>query len=271
MISIFTTMVLAGCSNEAQTSLTDIQTAYANQDYSSALDKIEDFNNKYAEEDKETAKKVNEIAENIENEIYKKISENEDNESIEIACNNYLSYFPEGKYKEDVNNLLAETAKKLAPERLEEAKTAIKEGDVLEADRLLDKVIESNTEYSAEAKEFSEKIAAQVELDTPKRLSVSDLLSSGAEYRGQMVRVTDKLLVVNIDHERQMLVVWPMDGEYADSSFPMEIYYGNLSNASKWGKTSISPEAPVYVTVSGRYKIYANRKNIGYIEADSLY
>ena len=45
--------------------------------------------------------------------------------------------------------------------------------------------------------------------------------------------------------------------------------YGNLSNPSTWGSISAADFIKL-TSIGGKFKIYANRRNEGYIDAENL-
>lgn len=171
IIGISAALILAGCSNEAQTSLTDIQTAYANQDYDSAMDEIDNFKTLYAEKDPELLAEVEKISSNIEKSLFEKISSQNSAEDIETACNEYLDHFPNGQYIDSVNSRLAEAAERKAIEDINTAKEYIENKDYLEADNLLQNVINSTNvaeETIGQAKELADSIANRVATEKAK-------------------------------------------------------------------------------------------------------
>lgn len=175
LLCIFTTIVLVGCSNEAQTSLTDIQTAYANQDYDSAIDKIEDFRTLYAEKDQKRAAEVEKIADEIEKILFENISSKSNDKEIEAACNEYLDYFSNGQYIDSVKSQLAEAIERIAIEDINTAKEYIDNKDYLEADSLLQNII-NNTKVSektiGQAQELANSIANTVKTEKAKKAIV---------------------------------------------------------------------------------------------------
>lgn len=256
----------------------DIQTEYNNGNYSGAITEIERFNKLYADENTKLNDKVTALSEQVEEKIFLEISAAKDDTGIETACRQYINYYPNGKHIAEANTILAETSERLAPQRIQQAKTLISSGDgddILEANRLLEQVINDknvSSQYINEASKLAKNIEKRVAYETAESVSMIWLLTDATEYNGKKVSLIEDVIVRSVDRERKMLYVCLADDEnYVgyDSSFYMEIYYGNLENASKWGSISSGDHIKL-TSVRGRFKIYANRKNEGYIDAEYL-
>lgn len=130
-----------------------------------------------------------------------------------------------------------------------------------------------SSQFIDEASKLAKSIEERVTYETPVSVSMKTLLSNAAEYNGRKVLLTDDVIVYNVDRERQMLSVWLADDENEwfgyDYSFGLEIYYGNLSNPSTWGSISAADFIKL-TSIGGKFKIYANRRNEGYIDAEYL-
>lgn len=249
--------------------LTDIYTSYENKEYTRALGKISEFRNKYP--DTERLQEISQIETKIDEEMYALVASAVDAENVEQYGDSYLSSFPNGAHATEVKEQLNSAADKLAPERIAEAKKQISQGDVLSADSLLKKVIDGHAspQYVQQAQQLSDGIAKQVEFETPLYVTVEDLSVDALKYLGRKIEISDRLLVISVDRERQMLYTCPISsGDTVDYDFPIEIYYGKMSNSSDWGR--ISRNDKVKIKVQGRFRIYANQKNSGYCEATSI-
>lgn len=141
---------------------------YSDKDYYSALSDIKNLRNTYAD-NKKMLVKISNLSNDIELELY------EDIKSADIAisdCNTYLEFYPNGKYVEEVNKLLITFSEKQAIQDINKAKVAISKNDVLEADSILQSIID-NTNVSEntkkDAREVLKPIADKVTAEKGKK------------------------------------------------------------------------------------------------------
>ena len=126
---------------------------YSDKDYYSALSDIKNLRNTYAD-NKKMLVKISNLSNDIELELY------EDIKSADIAisdCNTYLEFYPNGKYVEEVNKLLITFSEKQAIQDINKAKVAISKNDVLEADSILQSIID-NTNVSEKTKKDAREV-----------------------------------------------------------------------------------------------------------------
>lgn len=132
-----------------------IQSTYEEGDYSEVLSMISDFDKKYNGKNKKITEEKNNILQKVEEEIYQKLSNNDDYEEVKILCTKYLESYPEGKYVESVTKILTESSEKLALEKLNTAKEKIRGGELAEAKSILDYIVSDDS--------LSENIANQAQ------------------------------------------------------------------------------------------------------------
>lgn len=248
---------------------------FLDEKYYSVITDINEFKNSSDSKDEDMQKKYNELYQQTEEAMYGKIFLESDNENAESLCRNYIEYFPNNSHITEVNKKYSEILNTLAPIRISEARKNISEGEYLEADRILGSIVGNDkisTQYVNEAKTIKDSISEIVKYETPIYVSIQDLLSDATYYNNRKVNLTTNVIVTAVDRERKMLLVCPVSDNSSlgyDYSFSLEIYYGTLSNQSKWGSISSNDDVELNY-VSGRFKIYANRSNSGYIEAESI-
>lgn len=266
---------------EARSTIDNIEQNISNGNYSDAISSLEYYKeeygnndhkyNKYLSEDMNADSVYDKHMSEIENSLYEKISNEQNLESKESYCNEYLSTFPNGQYIESVNEILVDLSDELVSDRFEEVNELISEGEYEEADTILAKIINSNNIseiYKNEAQQIRDSIAYKI----PQYVSLMDLLTYATDYNMREVKLVEDIIAVNVDRERQMILTYPVseDSTYGfDTSKAFYIDYRNLSDKTKW--SNVSPDNTIKITmVTGTFKIYSNRNNMGYIEADNI-
>ncbi len=253
----------------------EIYQEFLDGEYYSALIGIDEFQKSRDHENQTLSKKYSDLYQQIEEKIYGNIFSSTDATEIETFCRNYIEYFPNGAHITEVNKKYSEILNTLAPIEIKEAIQNISNGEYLEADRILNSIVNNDKiskEYIDEAQSIKDSISEIVAYETPIRASIQELLTNATNYSNRKVILTTDVIVVGVDRERQMLITSPVSSDSAlgyDYSFSLEIYYGNMSNQSRWGSLSSNDKVKLNY-VDGRFKIYANRNNSGYIDAKSI-
>lgn len=227
--------------------------------------------NKYLSEDMNADSVYNKYMIEIEESLYEKILNESNLEDKESYCNNYLSIFPDGKSNNSVNEILSNLSDDLAPIRLNEANKLIEEGKYEEADDILSRITNSDN-ISENYKNNAQQIRDRIDYKIPRYTSLMDLLTYATDYNMRKVKLIEDMIAVNVDRERQMILTYPIseDSVYGyDISKDFYIDYRHLSDKTKW--SNVSPDNPIKITtVTGTFKIFSNRNNMGYIEADNI-
>ena len=252
----------------------EIYEEYENEEYYSALSSIESFKSHH-KDNKKIIDKIEELSDDIETALYNNISSESDIEKAKKFCSDYIEFFPNSSRLTEVNKKYSEIINALAPIRIAEAKQCISAGEYLEANQILGNIADNDKiskQYINEAQGIKNSISEIVKYETPVNASVQDLLSDAIYYSNRKVILTSDVIVASVDRERKMLLVYPVSDNTSlgyDYSFPLEIYYGALSNQSRWGSISSNDDTELNY-IKGRFKIYSNRNNSGYIEAEDL-
>lgn len=268
---------LCGCeSKDAIAKYEQIEDTYLDSNYREAVDLIKSFRLKYAEKNKKTAAYVEEIYAEIDQSLYQKVISQEDPQDIVNACGEYFSILSDGIYHDEVDNAREEAWALLAPQHLQEARQQIAAGDVLAADSSLSQLLyhkKISDEIRSEAEKLKESIATQVELERPIYAGLTQLASDAGSYHMRNVIMSTDCVIFDVDREREFLYLCPVsDGALGyDYSFILGVHYGKLSDKSKWGSISTSGDLTKIQRVEGIFKIYSNRINEGYIEAEYIH
>lgn len=145
----------------------EIYQEYLDNDYYSALNDINSF--KDTCNDKKMLSKLSGLLNEIELTLYNDIN------SADIAIsesNTYLEFFPDGKYADEVTDLLTVFIEKQAVQDIDKAKKAIKENDILKAGSLLQSVIDNakvSENTKQQAQELFDPIADKVYAEKSKK------------------------------------------------------------------------------------------------------
>ena len=253
----------------------DTYQAFLNGEYYSVISDIKKFNESADKENNTLSKKYEDLYKQTEAKIYDSIFSSSDNEEVATLCSNYIEYFPNGIHISEVDKKYAEILNVLTPIKINEAKQSIDKGDYLEADGILNSIVNNDKiskQYIDEAQIIKNNISEIVKYETPVQASIQDLLTNAEYYNMRKITLTTDVVVTSVDRERKMLYTCAVSDDDVlgyDYSFAIEIYYGNMSNQSRWGSLSANDKIKLNF-VSGRFKIYANRNNSGYIDAESI-
>lgn len=145
----------------------EIYQEFLDDDYYSALSLMKDFQNDY-DDNKKMMTKASKLSKEIESELYNKIK------STDMAiseCNTYLEFYPQGQYVSEVKESLTVYQEKQAIQDISEAKKAIQNKDFLEADSILQSIINDTTiseDTKKQAREVLNPIAGQVNAEKGK-------------------------------------------------------------------------------------------------------
>ena len=249
--------------------------AFLNGEYYSVISDIKEFNESANKENNTLSEKYEDLYQQTEAKIYDSIFSSTDNEEVATLCGNYIEYFPNGIHISEVDKKYAEILNVLAPMKINEAKQSIDKGEYLEANRILNSIVNNDKiskQYINEAKGIKNNISKIVEYETPVSASIQDLLTDAEYYNMRKITLTTDVVVTSVDRERKMLYTCAVSDDDVlgyDYSFAIEIYYGNMYNQSRWGSLSAKDKIKLNF-VSGRFKIYSNRNNSGYIDAESI-
>lgn len=150
---------------DARNSYNKILKYYNKDEPWSALNEIENFNKRHSNTSKSITEKVQELYDKIEVELYEE-TKNED--EVFDATVDYMEYFPNGKYIDEVKDTHIAARKKQVSEWLESAKKHIEKGEYSDADFCLKNIIGSeyaSAEVVSQAKKLSQSIEKQVAIE----------------------------------------------------------------------------------------------------------
>ena len=158
---------------EIKAAYSEIQSTYEEGDYVEVLNMISDFNKTYNGKNKNLTEETNNILQKVEEELYKKLSNNDDYKEVKRLCSKYLESYPEGKYVESVTKMLSESSEKLALEEINTAKEKIRSGELAEAKSMLDNIVSNDS--------ISENITSQAQklINTIKNTPATDFEITG--------------------------------------------------------------------------------------------
>lgn len=145
----------------ARHSLQSIQREYERGNYSNALSNIEDFNSRYAGRNRRITANVNQITTSIEDRMYRRVQRhNNTMEDLERYTDEYLRYFPNGRFASQATAYRSQASNWLALDRLAEAREYIRQREWDRARSRLRQVINSDVDerHQTEARTLQSQI-----------------------------------------------------------------------------------------------------------------